>query len=1320
MPPRKKARGGLKRSSSDGPAQDDAGSIRKRARADAPVDTTSHIAPAPPAHKARNPVKYKSKTRLNRLSGGSPAKLTNFGFNVENKPKVGRALFHLSPSPRAKAKARSKKLFGSPNVNRRRGSRAGTSANNSKMDISVDEEEEEDEDEDQQVLSPGLASLLPPSTPPRPSSTNTGLGEDDERDDQPAPLPFLSPVKPISGPGLEIRTPLQGRIVPPSIHSLSKRIPRADGPSIPLFTPRHLPAQIPDHAIDDSPSKRHAAPVFAPTSTLASIPSTPSPKTKPTPSFAPSAQKPTLTIQDDGSPTKKLAPVFGPTPARPPASLRTEHDTNTIARPVFAPSALQTPASSSRTLPAVPPPLPTTSSSVPETTIPDTPTAQRRTPPIFAPGLLFPPPESVINGNQKAKVSRAPVFGVLDEGEERTPRAERGSLLPGETEVNMKVEEESGGGEGDLSMADVFDASMVTSEGVLDLPEQVNPTGPSILTDEPTASASTDTLGPLVPLNGLVLTGEPAPLASAHGPSIVTRSRSRSASASGSVPPESTAKVASGAGSVSSRAGSTPLSRANSVSAPGRTESRRGSNISLTPLVTDPSSLSRTNSLDQFNPSALAHLQYRLSRADAGMAETPTPGNETPPVLPNTGAGQEDETDLSTSPLSSLPEDMSLDVLDVEDEEGDDTIGNGTGNSTIRMEDTTMRDQDRSMSMRNPAQLISSSPFSLRVPTSPVSSVPGDPTMNEDVEVDVVGLSSPARPLPLPDSMLSPTTSSSSLTSLDEDTEDEEKDQGKTPAKSMIPVAKRPGAPMVAQTPSAKTTFGGHNGMTPRIAQTGPFRNGVTPGPNRLESNKNGTTSAPGRNGITPAPAKTGIPRAAPTPIRPPTGPPPRPFPIPSTSIAGSSAASLDVGKPATAKSGMATRARAGVGRTARSLAAPTASTAAKTRAKVATTSARGRITSFMKPNPTAPAMPPPAAPVPPTSVSTSPRKGMSKDDSDIRGPRRSMISDDTQASLSSLSNALEKLARTSIGNGNTRAGDLPARPGTSMGFASRPNSSLGFTAPSRPGLDRTKRPADLSASTNGKASKPSVGLGASKPAGTTSAASGKGKGKAKDGDVSRNEDDADYEVGKKSKAKDDPNAPLRSCVIFVDVRTAEGEDAGSMFMDMLRDLGARVVSKPTPSTTHFVFKSGHQSTLTKHKLYDDPRPCLVGIGWVVECAEKRQHVNEERFAIKTDEVSALDLRERRKSQLPHQMQFMARDPNPTGPKFGTTSAEAAAVAKCMYLLVVITLHKVTYLVFSALEASMAEVEQDAEAAAERSKKRTQQKLFPRVDRSPT
>ncbi|KAG8746026.1 hypothetical protein FRC10_006365 [Ceratobasidium sp. 414] len=1312
--PRKKAGGTLKRSSSDGPGLDDTGSGPKRPRTDASTTTTSHITLGAPAHKARKPVTYMSKTRKNRLSGGSPPKLTSFGFNVENRPKVNHTLFHLSPSPRTKSKSKAK-LFASPKINGRRRSKAGTSMDNSKVDISADEDEQEEGEEERRVPSPGPSNLLTASTPPRPSNVNTALGEHDEHDDRPTPLPFLSPVKPIEGPGLEIRTPLQGRTVPASIQSLSKRT-RTDVPSIPLFaaTPRPVPPQIPDLRLDGSPGKSHAAPIFAPTP--APVPSTPVTKSKLAPSFAPSAPRPTSIAQDDGSPTKKPAPVFGPTPARAPPSLRTNHDTNAVPRPVFAPESVKTPGHHAQSLPALPPPLPTTSSSVPETSIPETPTARWRTPPTSTPGQLFPLPDQPSSSNQKAKVSRAPTFGVLEEGEESTPRAGKDGLFSREIEAGVKEGEDDGEGEGDLSMADVFNASIGPPESVLDLPEEVNPAGPPTSMNEQTAPTSADTLGPLVSLNEPVIAEEPTTLIATNASLVITRSRSRSrsasASASGSVLPQGTVKTGSRAGSVSSQACSVSLSRANSVLAPSRTKSRRGSNISLSPLVTDPATLSRVSSLDQFNPNLLDHLRYRISQTAAGMVDTSTPGDETPSASPDIGGEHVDEGNLSTSPLSSLPEDMSLDMLDVRDRVDDSTTRDGDGDNTLRNEDTTIRDHDRSTVVRDPVRTVFSSPFSLPAPTSPVSSVPGDTGMDEDIEVDVVGFSSPPRPAP--DSAPSPCASSSSLTSLDEDTEaeSEEEKEGQAPAKSMIPVAKRPGplgTGTVAQTPSARVPPKRQNGVTPRPNKPDSTRNGATPGPTRPEL---------GKNGATPALVKVGISRTAPTPIRPPIGLLARPFPAPASAVESSTGASGT--DKSTAKPRTATRARAGVGRVMRSLAAPTASTAAKTRAKVVTAPPppRARITNFMKPNAPVHPMPPPAGLGPAFELgSASPRKGMSKDDSDIRGPRRSTISDDTQASLSSLSNALEKLARPSLGSGNTRPGELPPRPGTSMGFAEPARPGLGGTVAHPPHIiGGAKRSAEPGAGASGKWLKSSIGPGASKPTGAIATAPSKGKGKAKDGDAGQNEDDADYEVSKKGKANDDLDGPLRSCVIFVDVRTAEGEDAGSLFIDMLRELGAKVVSKPTPSTTHFVFKSGHQSTLTKHKLYDDPQPFLVGIGWVVECVEKRERVNEERFAIKTDEVSALDLREvrfnlllstilpysdllqRRKSQLPHRMQFMVRDPNPTGAKFGTTSAEAAAVARC----------------------TLAEVEQDAEVATERSKKRAQQKLFPKVDRSPT
>ncbi|KDQ20024.1 hypothetical protein BOTBODRAFT_77275, partial [Botryobasidium botryosum FD-172 SS1] len=89
----------------------------------------------------------------------------------------------------------------------------------------------------------------------------------------------------------------------------------------------------------------------------------------------------------------------------------------------------------------------------------------------------------------------------------------------------------------------------------------------------------------------------------------------------------------------------------------------------------------------------------------------------------------------------------------------------------------------------------------------------------------------------------------------------------------------------------------------------------------------------------------------------------------------------------------------------------------------------------------------------------------------------------------------------------------------------------------------------------------------------------------------------------------------------FVDVRTDDGNDASELFIKMLQSLGARVLTRPTPSVTHIVFKSGLPSTLTKHKLYDDPKPFLVGVAWVVECGEQRLHVDENNFLVADEDV---------------------------------------------------------------------------------------------------
>ncbi|KAH9846157.1 hypothetical protein C2E23DRAFT_744714 [Lenzites betulinus] len=111
--------------------------------------------------------------------------------------------------------------------------------------------------------------------------------------------------------------------------------------------------------------------------------------------------------------------------------------------------------------------------------------------------------------------------------------------------------------------------------------------------------------------------------------------------------------------------------------------------------------------------------------------------------------------------------------------------------------------------------------------------------------------------------------------------------------------------------------------------------------------------------------------------------------------------------------------------------------------------------------------------------------------------------------------------------------------------------------------------------------------------------------------------------------------AVLRGCTIFVDVRTEEGDDAGGLFVDMLRGLGAKMASRVGSRCTHVVYKNGLMSTLTRYRLQKDPKPLVVGIAWVVECVEQRIRVDETRFLVNLDLANVAGVNKRRKSHLP-------------------------------------------------------------------------------------
>lgn len=111
----------------------------------------------------------------------------------------------------------------------------------------------------------------------------------------------------------------------------------------------------------------------------------------------------------------------------------------------------------------------------------------------------------------------------------------------------------------------------------------------------------------------------------------------------------------------------------------------------------------------------------------------------------------------------------------------------------------------------------------------------------------------------------------------------------------------------------------------------------------------------------------------------------------------------------------------------------------------------------------------------------------------------------------------------------------------------------------------------------------------------------------------------------------------LRGVVALVDVRTGEGDDAGMLFVSMLKDMGARVCTRPVPSLTHVVFKGGRPATLARARATPagSVQPFVVGIGWVVQCAEKGERVSELDFKVEEESKLAVPRKVSRVSMGP-------------------------------------------------------------------------------------
>ncbi|WWD22340.1 hypothetical protein CI109_106831 [Kwoniella shandongensis] len=238
---------------------------------------------------------------------------------------------------------------------------------------------------------------------------------------------------------------------------------------------------------------------------------------------------------------------------------------------------------------------------------------------------------------------------------------------------------------------------------------------------------------------------------------------------------------------------------------------------------------------------------------------------------------------------------------------------------------------------------------------------------------------------------------------------------------------------------------------------------------------------------------------------------------------------------------------------------------------------------------------------------------------------RREGLSTDTSKSLAGLSEALNKLKAKKLESASSSSSvSEPMRKTPSVTISEPTLEPILIDRP----LD--EKPSNLSASTSSS----TAGGGG----GTTRLAGHRPRTSVNAGDSSVVSDgDGGEHVADQSIAallcSTSGGRCLKGVVAFVDVRTSEGTDSGKVFTDILKGLGAKVLTRPTESCTHIVYKSGKQATLNWFRRQDDPKPFIVGIKWVMESKKAGKRMEEGRFAVDVGEEDVFQ--KRRKSMEP-------------------------------------------------------------------------------------
>ncbi|KAH7880239.1 uncharacterized protein C8R40DRAFT_1011142, partial [Lentinula edodes] len=76
------------------------------------------------------------------------------------------------------------------------------------------------------------------------------------------------------------------------------------------------------------------------------------------------------------------------------------------------------------------------------------------------------------------------------------------------------------------------------------------------------------------------------------------------------------------------------------------------------------------------------------------------------------------------------------------------------------------------------------------------------------------------------------------------------------------------------------------------------------------------------------------------------------------------------------------------------------------------------------------------------------------------------------------------------------------------------------------------------------------------------------------------------------------------------------GQDTLLLYIDIARNLGARVVKRIGPQCTHVVYMSGHEKTVKQYLFLIYIRLKVIGASGLRDCKQVAAHLDEEHYLV--------------------------------------------------------------------------------------------------------